>query len=244
MTTKNEHPALFAAPMVRAIGSGQKTQTRRIVKPQPIGIPWVLEGDEEDPTQQWFDGFERGRDSDGAPIEEVNKPMRSPYGQPGDRIWVRETWALLRGVTELVTFEGQIPECRPTREHPILGLVPVPFYRADDDCPTVLSGNGIGKPWKWRPSIHMPRWAARYLLDVTAVRVERLQDISEEDARAEGVEEWAKSEDGFAALRGLGFAIPTAPRFLFQLLWTSIYGAESWDANPWVWVVEFKAVTP
>lgn len=228
MSTKKEYPALFTAPMVRAIGTGQKTQTRRIVKPQPVGDPWFWEGDEKDPIPQWFDGFERGRDSVGAPIEEVNKPMRSPYGQPGDRIWVRENIRAevvngVRGVRYLA--DNAFGKCGTDAQWEKLAA-----YR--------------GGRLQAVPSIHMPRWAARYVSDVTEVRVERLQDISEEDARAEGVEEWAKSEDGFAALRGLGFAISTAPRFLFQRLWTSIYGAESWDANPWVWVTSFKLVTP
>lgn len=235
MTTKKEHPALFTDAMVRAIGTGQKTQTRRIVKPQPIGSPWFWEGDEKDPTPQWFDGFERGRDSDGAPIEEVNKPMRSPYGQPGDRIWVRETWQAIHRSIDPET--GLVDDVYEAEQIPIdnaNGWWTV-VYAATDPAANVHRDD---RGFSWRPSIHMPRWAARYLLDVTAVRVERLQDISEEDARAEGVKrddgQWV-DDDGRTR---------SNYRLAFQRLWTSIYGAESWDANPWVGVTSFKLVTP
>lgn len=241
MTKPKEHPALFNGAMVRAIGTGQKTQTRRIVKPQPHLVPhhepvrpeprsngrWVFMTHTDRPSYSWATGH-----------------VRNPYGVPGDRIWVRETWST---------------------EHVSVYPCPLAWYRADftrhddpvlnrehnhkrgegerprADCFACLEEHK-GTRFRWRPSIHMPRRLARYLLDVTAVRVERLQDISEEDARAEGIEEWAKSAGELAILSALGCAVPTAPRFLFQLLWISSYGQDSWDANPWVWVTTFKLV--
>lgn len=133
-----------------------------------------------------------------------------PYGQPGDRLWVREAWAR-------DDEDGQL------------------MYRADvgrDLCADA-----------WRPSIHMPRWASRITLEVTAVRVERLQDISEADAQAEGViPKWEPGCSGrlMDAFGGFSFR-PAASAY--AELWEQINGPGAWDANPWVWVVEFKRVT-
>jgi hypothetical protein len=191
-----ERPILFTGAMVRALLDGSKTQTRRVVKPQPLAAEF---------------GMCRLVDSQG-------RPIACPYGQPGDRLWVRETFAL-----SVVDPDGGSPQDEPDNWDV--------FYRADPEQPgggwTDAEGNEIAAPWK--PSIHMPRWACRILLEITRVRVERLQDISYEDARAEGVDlaVWA------------GIAING-----YKALWESINGAGSWDANPWVWVVEFKRVTP
>jgi hypothetical protein len=95
---------------------------------------------------------------------------------------------------------------------------------------------------KWTPSIHMPRWACRLVLPLVSVRVERVQDITDEDAEAEGIREWAKTDPKLCALRAAGFAVPNRPKFLFRLCWISIYGEGSWDANPWVWVAEWKEI--
>jgi len=220
-----EYPALFNGAMVRKIGTGEKTQTRRLVKGGPnlqhyeklLG-EWPLSKNLGRVNGQWK--FQLQTDVDDFRVV----TLRSPYGMAGDRIWVREAF-----MHEPAEYEWLASVSKPIRpEHTT--------YRAD--CHGDTTGAG------WSPSIHMPRWASRYLLDVLAVRVERLQDISEEDARAEGVEGWAKSDDGLAILSALGFAVPTAPRFLFQLLWISVYGAESWDENPWVWVTTFKLVSP
>lgn len=221
----SERPILFSGPMVRAVLDDSKTQTRRIVKPQPIGRPWFWEGDSVDPEPQWFDGYERGRAPCGAGIEDINKPIRCPYGQPGDRLWVRETW-------DWRDWSWN-KDCRVRIAYAADG------EQADKTSPVGWRPT-IYNYERWRPSIHMPRWASRITLEVLGVRVERLQDISEEDARAEGVESWAKSDAGLATLSAVGFAVPSAPRFLFQLLWISINGQDSWDANPWVWVVEFR----
>lgn len=166
-----ERPILFSAPMVRAILDGRKTQTRRVVK--------LRNGQYMPPSEK-------------ADINGWRQMLRNcPYGQPGDRLWVRETHFDAKRLNE-----GRI------------------LYRADGDV----------SRFGWTPSIHMPRSASRITLEVTGVRVERLQDISEADAVAEGVV-W---EQGQTAIN------------VFETLWESINGAGSWDANPWVWVVEFK----
>ncbi len=180
-----ERPILFSASMVRAIQAGTKTQTRRIVKPQP--------------SQQLLDEYARIRRERGAQKDDagmLSECLPCPYGVPGDRLWVRETWHTPYG----------------TRV----------FYRADHlHDPKGDRQHGIA----WTPSIHMPRWASRITLEVTEVRVERLQDISEADARSEGV---TPADCCDAHYHG------------FRLLWESINGPGSWDANPWVWVMSFR----
>jgi len=183
-----ERPILFSAPMVRAILDGRKTQTRRVVKPQPRPDrpPRIAVG-----VRGW----------DGNQFTTV----RSPYGLAGDRLWVRETWRQAYPKTSY--SEGIV-------------------YRADK--PKALGMDEYSDRHKWRPSIFMARAASRITLEVTGARIERLQAISKADAIAEGVE----------------YEFPIDPRDAFRSLWWSINGAESWDANPWVWVVEFKRVTP
>jgi hypothetical protein len=198
----SEKPIIFNGPMVRAIMDGRKTITRRIVKPQPPQetLEMRLHGDE------WLPCWE---DDDCAGCYVAHGDMghrrRCPYGRPGDRLWVRETWAT--PMTE--------PCNRAEKACPQFA------YRADGDCLYVSS---------WRPSIHMPRWASRITLEVVAVRVERLNDISGEDSISEGID--------------LTGATDIAARQSFRSLWESINGAGSWAANPWVWVVEFRRVIP
>ncbi len=143
-----------------------------------------------------------------SPIRDCEwQPVICPYGQPGDRLWVCETWA------------------QPTT------LDPGPtFYRADyPRCvPPQYENVPLVDAITWKPSIHMPRSQCRLVLEVTGVRVERLNHISESDARAEGVDH-------------IRDKVPTA-RDSFRYLWETLYGAESWTANPWVWVIEFKRV--
>jgi hypothetical protein len=195
-----ERPILFSAPMVRALLAGTKTQTRRAVKPQPVqqreGWSW------------WSKALGAGHLHTAADAMVRLMEPYCPYGAPGDRLWVRETWA---------------------RDDEDAAL----FYRADvgtgneaDDWQHNIDVGASG--YRWRPSIHMPRAASRITLEITAVRVERLQDISEADAFAEGI-------PGNLLHRAQGWA----PR-AYRLLWEQINGAGSWDANPWVWVVEFR----
>lgn len=201
-------PILFSTAMVQAILEGRKTQTRRVVKPQPMKDSAAPHKD----GNQWL---------------HMGSVYKCPYGQPGDILWVRETWAL----------------------------------------PQDLDGNDIGyqykteygdgsEDWNWKPSIHMPFAAARIFLRIKSVRVERLQGITEEDAIDEGVEtklygshpyfctldytRRPKKQGGFWP----GFCADTGDQFRksFHTLWQSINGAESWNANPWVWVVEFERI--
>jgi uncharacterized protein YhfF len=192
MTT--ERPILLKDEMVRAILDGRKTQTRRVMKPQPEG---GLD----------FTPF--------APFGVVNgkgNPLICRHGQPGDRLWVRETWQHLHNegqkADEFEQWQQNSIDC---------------FYLADESSPNNKPMSG-----RWRPSIHMPRWASRITLEITDVRVERLQDISNEDAVAEGI--GTPCDMRYAALDA------------FKPLWESINGHDSWEANPWVWVIEFKRI--
>lgn len=193
-------PILFSGPMVRAILEGRKTQTRRVVKRQ---------GDMEfDPADPYFGPYwlAYATDADGEDAK-----VRCPYGVPGNRLWVRETYAW--------SGDSSIPEA----DRIASGEV---WYRADGE-----RGGGI----RWRPSIFMPRWASRILLEITGVRVERLLEISEADAQAEGIDlkGFRSQTEGIAGREH---------RIHYRDLWESINGAGSWDANPWVWVVSFRRV--
>ena len=196
-----ERPILFSAPMVRALLDGSKTQTRRVVKPQP---PEVFDLK----NHKTESGFVYAADY-AKMTSDVEKQQRvrwdCPYGQPGDRLWVRETFGHFERNDTLKSGDTI-------------------YYRADGECLELQP---------WRPSIHMPRWASRILLEVTAVRVERLQDIRDSDALAEGI----------APLDHPG-AIFCPAKSAYSDLWDSINGDGSWFQNPWVWVIEFKRVQP
>lgn len=218
-----ERPILFSGAMVRAILDGRKTQRRRVWK-MPRGLAWYVSGSmrgEEtgdicDPASNWWGHVEE---------------MACPYGQPGDRLWVRETW-------------------KPRIVHACFDMA--------CDCETVwvdypaggegrhFEGEAIPDEWfmpkaairgRSVPSLHMPRWASRLVLEIAGVRVERLNDCSEADAIAEGIE---RDSDGWLSYAGgscVGF-----PTTSYASLWDSINGAGAWEANPWVWVVEFRRV--
>lgn len=212
-----ERPILFSVPMVKAILDGRKTVTRRVVKPQPTegGLEWATAcgGDFaawQDPLLLLDEHSE-----DGGPCQ-----RKCPYGRIGEKLWVRETWMDLLGTG----IE------RKTGDHG--------RYAYAADTPPGSYGDDQRKAYglKWRPSIHMPRAASRITLEVTGVRVERLQDISETDAVAEGARPTLAPLDTVR----LG-AVGTAKEG-FRQIWESINGPGSWDANPWVWVVEFKRV--
>ena len=214
-----ERPILFSGPMVRAILESRKMVTRREIKPtmRSADLQFDLQ-QETDGSWHPYHTFDESRfDRNG-----TEHPIKCPYGQPGDRLWVRETWARV-GNTDpgYLVYRATYPACLP----PGLERVPADIRDAG---------------YRWRPSIHMPRVNSRILLEITAVRIERLQDISEEQASAEGVQKdhrkWFRSDEG-------GHAHPCAVD-AFADLWCSINGHESWGANPWVWVVEFKRVTP
>lgn len=202
-----ERPILFQGEMVRAILAGRKTQTRRLIR-DGLAVTDVCGGGVE-PAVWW-------------PRDAVGRDAASPYGVPGDRLWVKETF---------YCDHCEYPT-GPRRE-----MVEMLEYRATHDCSAWEAGcpcrddNGRSS---WRPSIFMPRWASRLTLDVTEVRVERLQDITEADARAEGVE--PRDGDGH---RGYQPA-----RAAYAELWDRINGEGSWLRDPWVWVVGFKPAAP
>ncbi|MBN9687160.1 MULTISPECIES: hypothetical protein [unclassified Corallococcus] len=234
-----ERPILFSGPMVRALLDGRKTITRRLMKPQPTidrmgNLCWK--------------GACFGQGLDGRPwARELNR--RSPLGQPGDRLWVRETWALAfphtdesgRYVEDWSDWTRKIPKKDPGSGWQVLHAATY----GEQSEPVEDRG------FRYRPSIHMPRWASRLTLEVVSVRAERLQDITEEDAKAEGVmpvddpfqgdaEYWQCYEP--KCVREGGCAGVLSARKSFETLWRSINGAESWDANPWVWRIEMRRV--
>ncbi|EOV2373805.1 morphogenetic protein [Klebsiella quasipneumoniae] len=211
MTKITERGMIFNAEMVRALLSGRKTQTRRIIKPQPEAtLSGSLSG-------KWL-----SRPLNGLLLPKIEDiAIHCPFGVVGDRIWVRETFQ-----GPLFDYDLMDSYCKdPTPfEKPEFCVykadgVPAPeFYDADDELHCC-----------WRPSIHMPRWASRILLEITNVRVERLKSISDGDAIREGCSTAdMKSGDCVADV--------------FARLWASIYGDESWNSNPWVWVIDFKRI--
>lgn len=226
MTEPKYKPILFTAPMVKAILEGRKTQTRRL-----NGL---------DDVNKIPDAWDAARVTVGALNYKVKKsakgrygatfishpgaifnntinvcPQICPYGQPGDRLWVRENF-----MYEPAEYCWEASVSIPYREEEII-------YQAD--LPYDTKGAG------WTPSIHMPRWASRITLEITGVMVERLQDISEEDAYKEG------------AKQGYDYPLTVDQKYVnsiefFSRIWNSIHGPGAWEENPWVWVVEFKRV--
>ena len=217
-----ERGMIFNGEMVRAILDVRKTQTRRIVKGTDGAVKfckeWDINGEEM---------FVVLGEKDHTGMNPVLGAISCPFGGVGDRIWVRETWAR---------------------------------YNIDQNSHDIAYRATTPEDWpeegRWRPSIHMPRWASRILLEITNVRVERLNAISEEDAQREGVhtEVWDQTvvARNYAARdEFFQFWSEDMPHYVemnqlyrssFRSLWESIYGAENWLANPWVWVIEFKRV--
>lgn len=251
-----DRPILFSAPMVRALLAGRKTQTRRIIKPQPFASGYydgeielnVIPANYQYPKAFRFNANAVGG---GAILEEIFEPRISA----GDRLWVKENAAV-----------------RHESWHHVDGDAHQVCYRADEDehgrwLGLASCGNGIrrGKApsvfprkshnldgsLRWQPSIHMPRWASRLTLIVTDVRVERLQDISEEDAIAEGVERLhsgfypygiATFMTTFVDGREVPAQCCTNARDSYQLLWDHINGRGAWDANPWIACYSFRVI--
>ncbi len=217
-----ERPILFNDQMVRAILEGRKTVTRRVMKPQPTpskdgGHHWPCN------VHQSMLHVERElQNGEGCWCGLAEAAC--PYGQPGDRLWVRETWGL-----QVRSYGG--------------GAGEFIVYRATNpDAIYCRSSEGREYPVKWKPGIHMRRHSSRILLEITAVRVERLQDISEEQALAEGVR-GEPCDHARQACSDIGCWGDTA-KGAFGFLWEQLNGAGAWQANPRVWVVEFKRVTP
>jgi len=231
-----ERGMIFNAEMVRAVMEGRKVQTRRIMKVQPESNQYGLLRI-TDSTKRADIGKYHWAESNATGTHTRSALFSCPFGAVGDRLWVRETWSD-------VNFEG----------------VPAVAYRADGGVRPVAEDDGdesdpkLEKYWfanwysdliggvegNWRPSIHMPRWASRITLEITGIRVERLKFISDKDAQAEGVQQlrggfWRHYNPGWTQHQ-------LSARGSFLTLWESIYGEESWQVNPWVWVIEFRRV--
>lgn len=203
-----ERGMIFNAEMVRAILDGRKTQTRR-----PVRFP-VLDKNL---------GCELAGNELAGELSAGNY-LNSAFGKPSDRIWVRETFRVHSRATDVATlvYKASVRNSWTEQTH----RVPVSV------C------NKPATPEKWTPSLHMPRWASRILLEITGVRVERLNAISEENAASEGVAQfrggfWKHYQPGWTQHQ-------LSARGSFVTLWKSIYDEESWQSNPWVWVIEFK----
>lgn len=232
-----ERPILFSAPMVRAILDGSKTQTRRIVK-----LPHA------NPLGQWkpttIGGEDGGRTIDGKSIPlqgaiwhtRTGDCIASPYGQPGGRLWVRETFFAFG------RWETRYSEKKRRDEWHFVDMT-LETGRAhlfDDPAAGRSKRSSITPTWWKRPAIHMPRRASRILLEVTGVRVELLKDISDTDAIAEGIYLFPGEGGGYKFQRGE--QEHDTARDAYRDLWEQINGAGSWDANPWVWVIELKRI--
>ncbi|CAM6400654.1 hypothetical protein [Klebsiella quasipneumoniae] len=232
-----ERGMIFNGEMVRAILDGRKTQTRRIMAPQPADD--IERGIFPNPEVIGWKSSRRHKHGS-------TTAHFCHYGKPGDRIWVRETWGV---VSHAFSDDGLMIDWVPDR--PATAIHEMPFgngyysgyaiYAADGDF-TWGDDDGYedGRSC-WKPSIHMPRAASRILLEITDVRVERLNAISEEDARAEGIIDGGCLNCGEPEPCGCANPEPDATD-AFAYLWQSIYGQDNWNANPWVWVIEFKRV--
>lgn len=195
-----ERPILFSAPMVRAILDGRKTQTRRVIKPQPG--PGVNAFTPAEVNAAWQEGW---------------IPVKCPYGDSGDRLWVRENFAIVPASAYRMS-EGVQQTINPN----------------DRDMAAIYAAGWDRSIPRWKPSIHMPHWASRITLEITDVRVERLNDISEADAIAEGCKGLNCPPDHEGDV---------SPQEEFRDLWQSINAAKHpWSSNPWVWVIAFKRV--
>jgi hypothetical protein len=209
------YPILFSTEMVQAILDGTKTQTRRVIKKQP---------DLEKHTH-----IKRAITLDGKDTEVFlycsgnsikAESVKCPYGQVGDVLWVRETWCLTTPFGPEEYYFGY----KTSSQAEIKASEKYDYYSPDE----------------WKPSIHMPKEACRIFLQITNIRVERLKDISAEDAFREGINYSYDEEEGYKYWHYIKKKFGPSPIHSFQTLWESINGEESWEANPWVWVIEFE----
>jgi hypothetical protein len=220
-----ERPILFSGPMVRAILDDRKTKTRRVMQNQPFSntIGWRREGDPSSDLVCWTDYLPpsatmlhvgRGPNRYTTSLEEEGGSFEHlcPYGGVGDRLWVRETFGIMADKYHRIAFAADFG-------HNACG---------------VHVGAIEGK--RWRPSIHMPRHASRITLEITGVRVERLQEITNEDAEAEGVSEYARV--------ALSTDNEDSPRDRFRYLWDGLNAQRgfAWEKDPYVWVISFRKV--
>lgn len=220
-TKMKEYPILFSTQMVRAILDGTKTQTRRPIPVMPKENQSIHHIEEID-KYCFVTKHENGK------VSGISEYFRRPYNV-GDRLWVRETYRPIDGQTgELISVD----------------------YKADPPEKWERLGDVVGTPVKWRPSIHMPRWASRLTLEVKAIRAEPLHDISDKDAMKEGIYRSLGPDPEIPYPLAMDWEgnekvlMPGIARTDFAMAWRSIYpsGPKSWDAAPWVWVIDFEVV--
>lgn len=204
-------PIIFNGTMIRALLDDRKTQTRRVVQRARHPYGEMLTPDQIATEVLWNTGA-----------------IRCPYGQPGELLWVRETWQGYRRTSYEYDEWDEIQDAADRAEH-------------GDAWSWVYKADGENFPNKWFPSIHMPRSASRLTLEITDVRVERVQDISERDAKAEGIGDGGFGSQASVELDG-GRTHHNTPQGCFRKLWDSIYAkrGHGWDANPYVWALTFK----
>lgn len=222
----SEKPIIFFAPMVRALLDGRKTMTRRIIKADKRFTPsGSYAGDRWWMRPHSGGGWIATNGGPDAFMETQSTGFKCPYGQPGDTLWVLECWRPWSDDYPSVEYKADA-------------------HRTTVHCPTAWSlylerSLKHHAPSEWRPSIHMPRWASRITLQVESVRVERVQEITESDAKAEGVPPCEFIPDGLSeAGTPLGYVTE------FACLWDDIHGPGAWDRNEWVWCISFKRINP
>ncbi len=230
--TVKERPIIFSGPMVRAILAGKKTQTRRVMKRQPESSPAMFDpsGGRLDSSLAdlpcWAIWPAPQADKDGS---HADHGCKFPYGRVGDRLWVKETWS-----PDHAAFYPNFPT----------------VFRANGEME--IEGGKVFSPevkawhpFRWRSPIHLPRRLSRLTLEIAGVKAERLNDISEEDAKAEGVVPSVEPPAIRALRQAAGAKWVYAGHLTeYRHLWETIHGADSWDANPWVWAIAFRVVPP
>lgn len=251
-TCVKERPILFSGPMVRALLDGRKTQTRRVVKPQPIvptGERLHANLDNSTPPQWWlWAGFNDEAD------EPVVRLPDCPYGKPGDRLWVRESFYMAAKYSYGTYDSGEPIETPPPKDrlsHPVhYAADGAPANTPNKTYPNGLLNGALAAPdpyaiWLRHPSIHLPRAKSRITLEITDVRVQRLNDITFADCREEGCDASYSEQvtpckvcDGNDPCDGRH----VGEKWQFSRLWESINGPGSWEQNPWVWAITFKRV--
>ncbi|HDR9075923.1 TPA: hypothetical protein QDA97_004736 [Burkholderia vietnamiensis] len=223
-----ERPILFSGPMVRAILDGRKTQTRRVVKHQPPDDVAPIAVSHYHPTIIDRHGDQApGDEIFGASSDDGEWGCKFPFGETGDRLWVRESITSVRHPSDghIIHHVYAADGARIPRD---------PQLRSEFD--DAMAFAHLARP-SGIPSIHMPRWASRITLEITGVRAERLQEISQDDAEAEGIDFLRSVPDADETLDARG---------LFHCLWDGINAerGHGWEANPWVWVIEFRRIEP
>lgn len=236
-------PIIFNGHMVRAILSGRKTQTRRVMIEPPDKFTHI-DFDEKQGWHWWWN-VERHY-TDHSDVEREYRPINCPHGKPGGQLWVREKFALYQTVNHIRRSDGRASD---EISDGLIGYCADGFDTIEDFREHIRQMSGADLEAvvidgdRWKPSIHMPRWASRINLEVVSVRVESVQDITEEDAKAEGVDGGCLNCGESSAEQSCGCDRPEPNyRDAFSGLWDSINAKRGydWASNPWVWVVEFK----